>query len=654
MISQKTIQEVYDTARIEEVVQDFVSLKRRGSNLIGLCPFHHEKTPSFTVSPSKNLYKCFGCGKGGNVVNFVIEHENFTFPEAVTYLAKKYNIDIEQKDRTPEEIQAQQYSESLYVVNEFARKFYQDQLFNTDKGRSIGLNYFKERGYREETIKKFGLGYASDDRDEFTRYALQSGHKIEMLRQLGLTTEHDRDFFRNRVIFPIFNLSGKPIAFAGRIMAKDAKAPKYINSPETEIYNKSRSLFGLFQAKQAISKSDECILVEGYTDVITLHQAGIENVVASSGTALTAEQLRLIKRYTPHLKILYDGDPAGVKAALRGLDLALEQDLNVKIVLIPDGEDPDSYLKLVGATVFQDFLGQQAKDFILFKTELLLAETKGDPVKKAALIKDIVSSIARIPDPIKRSMFIQECSRVLQIEETTLVDELNRVLKNLMAQAKTKRDAARPDQSNEIAQNFGEVNETEWEKPKPAAQPKPVGDEFQEKDIVRILVSAGSQFYDEAANITIAEYILSNIEDIIESFEHKTYQRMVRECMDLLTKKLPISPQHFINHSDNHFAALSIDLLHSPFEMSKGWEERGLFLRSQKMPEFNFSKDSQQAVLRFKYKKIVRMCEQNQERLRGLGANSDTNQLNTLLKVQQRLMNMRDELAKQLGVVVLR
>lgn len=654
MIAQKTIQEVYDTAKVEEVVGDFVSLKRRGANLLGLCPFHHEKTPSFTVSPSKNLYKCFGCGKGGNAVNFIIEHENLTFPEAVRYLARKYSIEVEEKERTPEEVQAQQLSDSLFVVNDFARQFFNDQLFNTDKGRSIGLSYFKERGYREETIKKFGLGFAPDDRDAFTRHAIQNGHKIEVLRQLGLTTEHDRDFFRNRVMFTIFNLSGKPIAFAGRIMTPDAKAPKYVNSPETDIYSKSKSLFGLYQARQAISKADECILVEGYTDVITLHQAGIENVVASSGTALTVEQLRLIKRYTPNLKILYDGDPAGVKAALRGLDLALEQDLNVRICLIPDREDPDSYLKKIGAGVFQEFIDSHSKDFILFKTELLLAETKGDPIKKASLIKDIVNSIARIPDPIKRSLYVQECSRVLQIEEVAVVAELNKSMQHLMQQSKQKRDAGGADAAADIALRFEEVQELEIDFKNKKASPKPVGDEIQEKDIARILVCAGSHLYDAERNITVAEYVLSNIEDVIDSFENQHFQRIIKECLSLLVDKKAISPQYFINHSDEKIAALSIDLLQAEFEMSIGWEERGIFLRTQKMPELNFGRDSQQALLRFKLRKIVRMCEENQERLRHLNEQSDATQMINMLKVQQRLTQMRDELARQLGVVVLR
>ena len=426
MISQKSVQEIIETAKIEDVVQDFVSLKRRGVNLIGLCPFHNEKTPSFTVSPAKNIFKCFGCGQAGNPVGFLMEHENYSFPEALRWLAAKYGIEIEETETTQEAREEQQLFDSLYLVNQFARDYYQDQLFNTDLGKSVGLGYFKRRGFREETIKKFGLGYAPAGRDLFTRQAVGKGYNIELLRKLGLTTQYDRDFFRGRVMFTIHNLSGKVIGFGGRILQKDVKAPKYINSPETEIYNKSKVLYGAYFAKKSIRKEGECILVEGYTDVISLHQAGIENVVASSGTSLTVEQIRLIKRYTPNVKIIYDGDIAGVKAALRGLDLVLEQGMNVKVVLLPEGEDPDSYLQSVGATAFKEYIDQQAQDFILFKAKVLLKEAGDDPVKKAGVIKDIVDSIAKIPDPIIRGLFVRECAKVVGVEEELLVAETNK------------------------------------------------------------------------------------------------------------------------------------------------------------------------------------------------------------------------------------
>lgn len=352
MITQKTIQEVMNTAKVEDVVGDFVNLRRRGVNLIGNCPFHDEKTPSFTVSPSKNIYKCFGCGKAGDPVRFIMDHEHISFPESIRFLAQKYRIEVEETEQTAQEIENKHIIDSYYIVNQFAKDYYTDVLFNRVEGKNIGLSYFKERGFREATIKKFQLGYATDDRDEFTKKAIDKKFNIEHLRTLGLTTKSDVDFFRARVMFTIHNISGKVVAFAGRTLSSDKKQPKYINSPESDIYNKRAVLYGLYFAKEAIRKQDECILVEGYTDVISLHQGGIENVVASSGTSLTKEQIRLVKRYTPNIKIIYDGDQAGIKAALRGLDLVLESDLNVKLVLLPDGHDPDSFLASQGSDAF--------------------------------------------------------------------------------------------------------------------------------------------------------------------------------------------------------------------------------------------------------------------------------------------------------------
>lgn len=652
MIAPKTVQEVVETAKIEEVVQEFVSLKRTGANMKGLCPFHNEKTPSFTVSPSKNLFKCFGCGKGGTPVTFVMEHETMNYPEAIRYLAKKYNIEIEEKEVTQEEREAMQWNDSLYVVNEFARQYFYEQLTETDKGKSIGLSYFKERGYRDETIKKFGLGYAQDARDAFTQYALSKGHKLEMLKNLGLTTSKGNDFFWNRVMFTIFNLSGKPVAFAGRIMQKGAKAAKYINSPETEIYHKSKTVYGLFQAKTAIRKLDECILVEGYTDVMTLSQAGIENVVSASGTALTEDQLRLVHRFTPNLKIIFDGDPAGVKAALRGLDLALEQDLNVKIVLLPEGEDPDSYLQNVGAKAFQEYINSHSRDFILFKIELLLEEARHDPIKKAELVKDILGSIARIPDQIKRSIYVQECARLMKMEEESLLRELNKVM-----MGRAKKTSQRQEMERRKAQRAaGETDAgTTGEK---AAGPVEVqgpatgkGHEFQERDIVRILVSAGDKWYDEEKKITVGAFVLENIEEILNSFDNKSYQHLVQEAKELLKSSGKVSPQHFINHQDKDISDLAIDLMYSPYEYSPGWGERNIFLKTQKMPEENYLRDSNHALKIFKLRKIEKLYNENQERMREL---KDASQLDILLKVQMKLMTMRNELAKELNIIVLR
>lgn len=657
MIPQKTVQEILETAKIEEVIQDFVNLRRRGVNMIGLCPFHNEKTPSFTVSPAKNIFKCFGCGKAGDPAKFIMEHEHLPYPDALRYLARKYRIEVEEVKLTPEAVAQQQAEESLYILNDFARQYYQDQLFETDMGKSVGLSYFKGRGYREETIRKFGLGFAPNEHDAFVKKATQTGYKLDFLKRLGLASQYDRDFFRNRVMFTIHNLSGKPIAFAGRIMEKDAKAPKYINSPETEIYVKNKNLYGAFFAKTAIRKADECILVEGYTDVISLHQAGIENVVASSGTSLTDGQITLIKRFTPNIKILYDGDPAGVKAALRGLDMVLEHDMNVRVVLLPDGDDPDSYLQKVGASAFQEFIDKESKDFILFKTNLLLAETKGDPVKKAGLVRDIVDSISRVPDPFKRSFYVKECARVMELEEEVLVSETNKAVRQILQ----KRDfdkRKKPEVRINIVPEDGEFpseappdeNETfNFVAPKP----RTAGHEFQERDIARILVEAGEKIYDEEENLTVAEFVLGNIEEVLDDFDNPDYLRIAREAMQLLLDKTPVTTQHFIGHKDQKISELAVDLLHSPWEYSPGWETHEMYLRSQKKPEENFSKDSVSALLQFKFRKVVRLCEKNQLHMKAL-ASDDSSQLMRLMKVQMKLNEMRNEIMKQLGMVVLK
>ena len=654
MIAQKTIQEIYDTAKIEDVVQDFMPLKRAGSNMKGLCPFHNEKTPSFVVSPGKNLFKCFGCGKGGNPTTFVMEHEKFSFVEAIRYLATKYNIEIIEKEMTPEERQAQQMSDSLFVVNDFARKFFQDQLFETDSGKSVGLSYFKSRGFREETIKKFSLGYAPAGVNNFLQHANKEGHKKEMLEKLGLA-KNDRDFFRDRVMFTIFNLSGKPIAFGGRTLKKNTKAPKYINSPETDIYNKSKSLFGIYHAKSNIAKLDECLLVEGYTDVISLHQAGFENVVASSGTSLTREQLRLIKRFTPNLKIIYDGDKAGIKAALRGLDLALEADLNVRIALIPDGEDPDSYLQKVGATAFQEFIDKGAKDFILFKTEILLEEAANDPVKRSNVIRDIVGSIGHIPDRIKQSMYLKSCAKLFDMEEADLMGELNKVKSKIEKENQVKKAAARRNQSAKIADNSGfpsmEPEQVGGEiigKP-PGSSVKPK-DEMQEKDIVRILVSGGDKEFDEKQ--TVAQYIISNISDVINSFENAGYQLVVNDVQERLKKKQSVAPKNFINHSDQKIVQIAIDLIQSQHEMSEGWAERDIFLQTQEMPELNFTADSIDALKKFKYKKVNQLLAKNQEQLKKAQEEEDMKKAMKHLKVDAKLKTIRSQLAADLKIVI--
>src|SRR6056297_1038382 len=486
MIDHNTIQKIIDTADIVDVVQDFVNLKKRGVNYLGLCPFHNEKTPSFTVSPSKGIYKCFGCGKGGNVVNFIMEHEHLSYPEALKYLAKKYHIEVEEKERTAEEIKQHNERESLLVITEYANKYFKNNLFQHDDGKAIGLSYFRERGLNEATIKKFELGYSLDQRDAFFNAARAKGYKKEYIVKTGLVIEKENslyDRFRGRVMFPIHSLSGNVVGFGGRILKSDAKAAKYLNSPESDIYHKSKVLYGMYQAKQTITKADKCYLVEGYTDVLSMHQNGIENVVASSGTALTEDQIRLIKRFTPNVTIIYDGDEAGIKASLRGIDMVLEQGMNVKVVLLPEGEDPDSFSKNMNVNELNKYIADNEKDFISFKLQLLKKETENDPVKKSQMINDIVRTVSVIPDGITRSVYIKNCSKELDVNEKMLYSEVNKKRRkyfedkfkraNYNANAAIKQESVTPKQQQQSIENK-ECN-------------------IQEREIIRLLINYGNK-----------------------------------------------------------------------------------------------------------------------------------------------------------------
>jgi DNA primase len=441
LISKSTIEQVFESARVEEVIGDFVQLKKAGSNFKGLSPFSDERTPSFMVSPVKQIWKDFSSGKGGNAVTFLMEHEHFTYPEAIKYLAKKYNIEIEETEQTNEQKEEANERESLYLVNEFANTYFQNVIFKTDQGQAIGLSYFKERGFTNETIKKFNLGYALDQWDAFTEEALKQGYLLEFLEKTGLTIVKDDkrfDRFKGRVMFPIHSMSGRILGFGGRILGSDKKIAKYVNSPESEVYHKSKVLYGLFQAKQSIAKEDNCYLVEGYTDVIQFHQRGIKNVVASSGTALTSEQIRLINRLTKNITVLFDGDDAGIRASIRGIDLILEQGMNVKVCSFPKGEDPDSFARQNTLEELTLFLEEHAKDFIQFKASLLIQDSKNDPIKKAETIRDIVNSISKIPDQIKKEIYIQECSRIMDISENVLFSTLAQINKKEFQDANAK------------------------------------------------------------------------------------------------------------------------------------------------------------------------------------------------------------------------
>lgn len=658
MITQKSIDEVFDAAHIEDVVGDVVNLKRAGVNLKGLCPFHSEKTPSFVVSPGKNLFKCFGCGKGGNPVHFLMEHDGLTFPEAIRRLAERYRIELEETNVTDEDREEANLKESLYLLNAFAGKYYQEQLLQNEEGQRIGLSYFRERGFLEKTIRQFGLGFAPGDSDALTQAATRANYNPEYLKKLGLTTESGRDFFRNRVMFPIHGINGRIVAFAGRIMGNNPRAPKYINSPESDIYNKSSVLYGAWFAKNAIRKFDECILVEGYTDVISLFQAGIENVVASSGTSLTAGQVRLVRRFSRNIKLLYDGDKAGIKAAMRGVDIILEEDMNVRIVVLPEGEDPDSYVQRVGLQAFQEYLENQSNDFILFKTGLLLQEAGDDPIRKANLVRSIVESIILVPDAIKRSLYIKECAGMLGIPEEVLVDETNKLL--IQHHKKKKRADQNNTPINQDAPESGaspdlDTVEKSGGRTTSVPQRKTVNSAaFRERDLIRVLVAFGNELYDPDRELTIGKYIINQIEEVLDEFSDPHYGRIVQEIRENLVKDTSLRPDHFTGHADQTIRDKVIEILTSPDEFSLNWEQKwGIILQTQPMPEKNYKRDTEIVLRQFLIHKLNEMCAINLKSIKQLEEAGEMEDVILHIRVQQELLQRRNNLAGELNQVIL-
>ncbi|MDR3009868.1 MAG: DNA primase [Sphingobacterium sp.] len=590
MIKQEVIDKVLETARIEEVVGDFVDLKKRGTSLIGNCPFHHEKTPSFHVSVSKGIYKCFGCGVGGDSLKFVMELEKFSYPEAIRYLADKYSIQIEEVERSPAQLAAQDKRESLYVLSAWASKFFAEQLWKTEMGQVIGLNYFKERGYREDIIKKFELGYSPEEWTALVDKAQVAGFHPDYLAASGLAIERDDkslyDRFRGRVMFPIHNLTGRVIGFGGRTLKTDKKVAKYVNSPESEIYHKSDVLYGLNFAKKAIMEEDNCYLVEGYADVLSVHQAGVENVVSSSGTSLTTGQIKLISRFTKNVTILYDGDEAGIKASLRGTDMLLEEGLNVKVLLFPDGNDPDSYVQKFGATAFKDYVKSNQQDFIFYKTNILLRDANNDPIKRAEVIRDVVESIALIPDEIKVSVFIRECSSLLDIEERILLAELNKI--RLNRAKKADKDAARKPQSpapNAGMPPFGmdgpppDFFMTDDERGGVAPmenveQPVQLTSEIlQEREIVRILINYGDYLatWEGDGDIPVAGLLLGNISDI--EFKDKAAAFILKAYRDAAENYEIPDAKQFYSNPDATISDLAINSVASKYSLSENWND---------------------------------------------------------------------------------
>lgn len=608
--------------------------------MIGLCPFHNEKTPSFHVSVGKGIFKCFGCGKGGDSVRFIMEHEKATYPEALRYLANKYSIEIAEVENTPEEQAVNDRRESLYIVSAWAAKFFQQQMLETDEGKSIGLSYFKERGFRDDIIKKFELGYSPDVWDALTQNAISEGYNIEFLEETGLTIRKENekfyDRFRGRVMFPIHSFTGRVIGFGGRTLKTDKAVPKYVNSPESDIYHKSNVLYGLFFAKKSMRDEDNCYLVEGYADVLSVHQAGIENVVASSGTSLTIEQIRMIGRFTKNITILYDGDEAGIKASLRGLDMILEEGLNVKIVLFPDGDDPDSYVQKFGSAAFKSHIEGNKKDFILFKTSILLKDAGNDPIKRAGIIREVVESIAKIPDGIKASVFVRECSSLLQIEERVLISELNKI-----RLGKIKKD-----------NNFNTPQVQPENVPEPD-MPEPAGisdtDEAQEKEIVRLLLNYGHELvhWDDITDTYIAPYIISNLADV--TFEHPLCIQIIDEYKKQLENGELPSEQDFIKNSDHQIADLAIAMVSSPYILSENWyARRKIYVRNESE---NLRSTILGGIFHLKKRKVDRILRKIRDEIQ---AEQDADNQAILMRRYMQVKEVEKGISMFLGSVILK
>ncbi|MBR4137336.1 MAG: DNA primase [Bacteroidales bacterium] len=652
MIPRETINQIMETARIEDVVSEFVTLKKRGSNLIGVCPFHKEKTPSFNVNPARNIFKCFGCGKAGDSVRFIMEHEHYSFQEALRYLAKKYGIKIEEREQTPEELAAQNERERMFNINSFAQKYFSDTMMNTDEGQSVGLAYFHERGFRDAIINKFQLGYCPNSGHAFTDFATKNGYDKDLLVKVGLSGSYeDRtyDRYQGRVIFPIHNLTGKVIGFGGRILTSEKTKAKYVNSPESEIYNKSQTLYGIFFARNEISRLDNCILVEGYADVLSMHQAGIENVVASSGTSLTTEQIRMISRYTKNITMLYDGDAAGIHAALRGTNMILEEGMNVRIVVLPPEDDPDSFVQNNPIEVVTKYLEDNAKDFIGFKTNLLLKDAQNDPIKRASVIKDIVETIAVIPDQIYRATYIKECSRTLEMPEQTLTNEVNKILR-----AKYRKQLGLdPKQDQQLSYQ-------EYQTYQPQQQPiepkdtTPIGF-FQEQELVKLLLVHGSETLDiegkdENDNdviytTTIASLIVDDLKNDGLLFKDETH-RKIFDAFDrgLDTGILPTA-QDFTSSEDQDVAVLAANLLSTQYKLDD-WKRHRIVVKTE---EDVLKKAVFNSVLRYKDMVIE---DRRATLVKEMQSCTSIDDQLILLQKKKKLDDIRTRINRDLGIVI--
>lgn len=697
MIDQPTIDRILDAANIVDVVSEFVTLRKRGVNYVGLCPFHDDKSPSFYVSPAKNICKCFACGEGGTAVHFIMKHEQIGYFDALRFLAKKYNIEIAERELSDEEKRVRSDRESMFIVNAWAQQYFSQMLHEHVEGKTVGMRYFIERGFREDTIRKFQLGYSLDQRDALYQQALRKGYKKEYLEKTGLVIAYENgnvnDRFRGRVIFPVHSLSGKVVAFGGRVLKKDEKTAKYVNSPESPIYHKSNELYGIYFAKQAIVKADRCYLVEGYTDVISMHQSGVENVVASSGTALTHGQIRLIHRFTNNITVLYDGDAAGIKAAIRGIDLLLDEGMNVKVVLLPDGEDPDSFARSHTATEFAEFIRQHETDFIRFKTKLLLADAGNDPVKRAALIGDIIRTIAIVPDDITRTIYIRECSAMMEIDEQVVLNQVNkqRLSKNEQKPSvpvtnRSTTEILPPDYS--IAEPSGQMQEVPVATAEPVSDqlppdfPPPPEEEFSgsneipeippsapveetlvmtrqrspyeafEIALLRYVVRYGERvLYDyvdeetkERIVMRVAEFIRDDLERDDLSFYTPIFKQMLDEAANRCGEETFIAHRYFLSHPDPLVSRVAANLMSEKYQLSKYHFK----FREVEQEEDKLDQLVVRDLFAFKEAYIMRQLKEKQEQLKQLSS-ADPEQIMTVMKEIAQLNEIKKVLSKELG-----
>lgn len=620
MIPKETIDEIFEAAKIEEVISDFVTLKKRGANLLGLCPFHNEKTPSFTVSPSKGIYKCFGCGEGGNSVSFLMDKEHYSYPEALRYLARKYNIEIVEQAMTEEQAERASEKDSLYIISKYAKDFFTNELWESEEGKTIGLNYFKERGYSEEIIKKFELGYSPKSKDALSKKSIKNQYSKESLLKSGLSIEIDKealiDRFRERVIFPIHSFSGRILGFGGRALNPNAKA-KYQNSPESLIYNKSKILYGIFFAKNAISKNDNCFIVEGYTDVISLHQKGVENVVSASGTALSIDQIKLISRFTNNISILFDGDSAGVKASFRSVDLILKEGMNVKVIPFPENEDPDSFAKQNTSEDLKTFLEKNAIDFITYKTKILNAESEEDPIKRVAIIKEIIRSIALIPDYLTRTEYCKVCSKLLDVKESVLLRDIDQERKRI-----------------NLSENVQRI-----EKEKPQKAEKNLKRKKYEEEIIRILLNYGDKEINfDNDTVLVYDFIINELEADNITINNEPHNKIYSEIKRLSSLN-KFNQSYFTSHRENAINKLSIDLLSNKHIISENWASRHKIYTS--VESENLKKTAEKSILMLKAQHVEEEVAMIQAKIKSNSAkHEDITLLNNLIKIKNKISNL--------------